>query len=252
MMYKSASESTLKISSTNNGTDNNRMPPCFSFYLLDSDDEGETEINDLVQTVSHTTVNDLKKIHWSDSSHAGGKWKTIVRKFKVTKQSILRKRELELKRKHEVERKFNLQRQLEQECQFEFDCELERQNEALYDLADPEFDFDSESDFDGWSQRKSTPDIGDTVENPVGIRTQAMRQTVSQNVFSRINRRSRQIQSKMDRLVSRGGYGFSRPGGLDSLEDELDSLDFYEDKYMREEKKLWHRHPDGSWYRVAK
>ena len=234
MMYKSASESTLKISSTNNGTDNNRMPPCFSFYLLDSDDEDEAEINNLVQTVSHTTVSNLKRIHWSDSSHDGGQWKTIVRKFKVTKQA-LRKRELE------------------QERQFEFDCELERQNEALY-LADsdPEFDFDPESDFDGWSQRKSTPDIGDTVENPVGIRTQAMRQAVSQNVFSRINRRSRQIQSQMDRLVSRGGYGFSRPGGLDSLEDELDSLDFYEDKYMREEKKLWHRHPDGSWYRVAK
>jgi hypothetical protein len=226
MMTKSASESTLKISSSNTGTDNNRTPLCFSFYLLDSDDEGEAEINNLVQTVSHTTVNDLKRIHWSDSSHGGGQWKTIVRKFKVTKQSMLRKRELE----------------------------LERQDEALYDSSDsePEFDFDSEPDFESWSQRKASPDIGDTVENPVGIRTQAMMQAVSKNVHTKMYIKRSRLQSRIDRLVTRGGYGFSRPSGLDSLEDELDSLDFYEDEYRREEKKLWHRHPDGSWYRVAK
>lgn len=53
MMTKSASETTLKTSSFNIGTDNTYTPLYFSFYLLDED---ESESKDLDQAVSPTNV----------------------------------------------------------------------------------------------------------------------------------------------------------------------------------------------------
>ena len=224
MMYKSASETTLKTSSfIINGTDNTNLPPCFSFYLLGEDEsDGENIDQVTAPTVQITNFGEL------NCDNGDGLWETNVRKFKVTKQSILR--ELERER---------VQREIDLECEREHQCYLEMRREYIAAAK-------------ARLARLLLPDIGDTVENPVGIRTQAMKQAVRQNAFLRLYFKSSKIEREINHLVSHGGYGLGCPDGLYSLEDERDNLDYYEEQYMLEEKKLWHRYPDGSWYREVK
>jgi hypothetical protein len=191
--------------------DPTNKPPFVFFKLLD-ESEDESEDGSKLPTPSLTTVTDFKIC---DSSE----WETVQRKFKITKQSILD--ELELQRQTALD-------DLDRDREYSQYCEYREYLKTI----------------------NPRQDIGDTVENPIGIRTQAKKQAVYAKVCAMGGRRKSRLRDREAALMG-GGYGLSPPPELASLEDAMSGEwdDFLEMKWTREENAHWHRYHDGSWYR---